>query len=333
MPLRFRVPALLLLGLLLLLPGPSSLQAGPTDEPQVLRYNENGSPLLDPARYAANRMNDERLLIAVLEPLTSLDPETGTAKAGAATSWSQGEDGVTWTFKLRPTAKWSDGSPVTSADFVRSWKRTLDRSKVAEQASPWVELLFVLDGCREMIANAARVELFSELRKALDEEIERNTATGIPGDRLNDLLTDLGVRPYLVGVKGRAIVRLANWDSKQSLPGRGRQERRRGLEGGPPRRQERRQRGAGQVRQEGLARLRTGRPHPRAADGRRRSLPARPRGARRVRARPRALREHPRQDVRGRAPVHQQRPVPFRGTRPAASLQHAQRAYGQPWCT
>lgn len=218
MPVRFRVPALLLLGLLLLLPCPSALEAGPTDEPQVLRYNENGSPLLDPARYAANRMNDERLLIAVLEPLTSLDPETGTARPGAATSWSQGEDGVTWTFKLRPTATWSDGSPVTSADFVRSWKRTLDRSKVAEQASPWVELLFVLDGCREMIANAARVELFSELRKALDEEIERNTATGIPGDRLNDLLTDLGVRPYLVGVKGRAIVRLANWDSKQSFP-------------------------------------------------------------------------------------------------------------------
>ncbi len=187
------------------------------DDAAPLRFNENGWPHLDPARYAAGRMCDERLLIALLEPLTTLDPETGSAKPGAATSWSQGSDPRTWTFHLRRTARWSDGSPVTSADFVRSWKRTLERGRSSGQVSPWIELLFALDGTREIIANSARAELFSALRKALDQEIASHQATGIPGERIADLLTELGVRPYLHGVKGRAIQLLANWDVKRSF--------------------------------------------------------------------------------------------------------------------
>jgi peptide/nickel transport system substrate-binding protein len=33
-----------------------------------------------------------------------------------ATSWSASKDGKTWTFKTRPNAKWSDGTPLTAAD-------------------------------------------------------------------------------------------------------------------------------------------------------------------------------------------------------------------------
>src|SRR6266487_478239 len=51
-----------------------------------------------------------------------------------ALSWSQGSDGMTWTFHLRPHLKFSDGLPLTSADIAYSIDRALQpatRSTVA----------------------------------------------------------------------------------------------------------------------------------------------------------------------------------------------------------
>ncbi len=51
-----------------------------------------------------------------------------------AQSWSQGSDGMTWTFHLRPNLKFSDGTPLTSADVAYSIDRALQpatRSTVA----------------------------------------------------------------------------------------------------------------------------------------------------------------------------------------------------------
>lgn len=43
------------------------------------------------------------------------------------------EDGtVTYTFKLRDDAKWSDGKPVTAGDFVYSWQRLVDPATAAD---------------------------------------------------------------------------------------------------------------------------------------------------------------------------------------------------------
>src|SRR5690606_8988547 len=51
------------------------------------------------------------------EPLTSFDNEYQLTALGAE-SWSQSEDGLTWTFKLRDGMKWSDGEPVKASDYV-----------------------------------------------------------------------------------------------------------------------------------------------------------------------------------------------------------------------
>ena len=37
---------------------------------------------------------------------------------GLATSWKGSEDGLTWTYKLRPGMKWSDGKPLTAEDVA-----------------------------------------------------------------------------------------------------------------------------------------------------------------------------------------------------------------------
>lgn len=44
---------------------------------------------------------------------------------GMAERYTVSEDGLTYTFTLRENAKWSDGQPVTAADFVYAWQRLL----------------------------------------------------------------------------------------------------------------------------------------------------------------------------------------------------------------
>lgn len=45
---------------------------------------------------------------------------------GQAESYDVSEDGLTYTFHLKDDAVWSDGKPVTAADFVYSWQRLTD---------------------------------------------------------------------------------------------------------------------------------------------------------------------------------------------------------------
>lgn len=46
--------------------------------------------------------------------------------AGFAESWTASPDGKTWTFKIRPGMKWSDGQPATSEDARWTYQTVLD---------------------------------------------------------------------------------------------------------------------------------------------------------------------------------------------------------------
>jgi peptide/nickel transport system substrate-binding protein len=56
----------------------------------------------------------------LFDPLTCADPDLGI-KPCLAQSWKA--EGKTWTFKLRPNVKFSDGSPLTAADVVFTFDR------------------------------------------------------------------------------------------------------------------------------------------------------------------------------------------------------------------
>ena len=58
----------------------------------------------------------------------------GKPIAGAAESWAVSDDGLTYTFKLRPNGKWSDGSPLTAGDFVFAWQRLVDPQTASDYA-------------------------------------------------------------------------------------------------------------------------------------------------------------------------------------------------------
>ena len=61
--------------------------------------------------------------------------ETGV-EPDLAESWDVGEGGLVWTFHLRKGIQWSDDTPITAADFKRSWLRALAPSTNAPYAGP-----------------------------------------------------------------------------------------------------------------------------------------------------------------------------------------------------
>ena len=56
----------------------------------------------------------------------------GQAVSAIAESYDLSDDGLTYTFHLREDAVWSNGTPVTAADFVFAWQRAVDPSVASE---------------------------------------------------------------------------------------------------------------------------------------------------------------------------------------------------------
>lgn len=54
--------------------------------------------------------------------------------AGAIEKPTVSEDGLTYTFKLREEATWSDGTPIVAADYVYGWQRTVEPKTASEVA-------------------------------------------------------------------------------------------------------------------------------------------------------------------------------------------------------
>src|SRR4051795_12772498 len=56
------------------------------------------------------------LVEQIMETLYTVGPDGKTLKPWLATSYTKSSDGLTYTFKLRPGVKFSNGQPMTSAD-------------------------------------------------------------------------------------------------------------------------------------------------------------------------------------------------------------------------
>jgi ABC-type transport system substrate-binding protein len=59
------------------------------------------------------------------DSLTELDKDFNVVPA-AAESWEVSEDGLTWSFHLRPNQVWSDGTPLTAHDWVATYQYLAD---------------------------------------------------------------------------------------------------------------------------------------------------------------------------------------------------------------
>src|SRR5437867_11339931 len=62
-------------------------------------------------------------------------------KPQLAASYSLGSDGLTWTFKLKPNLRFSDGTPLTSQDVVYSIDRALQPTVKSYTSSIYLGLI------------------------------------------------------------------------------------------------------------------------------------------------------------------------------------------------
>ena len=131
------IPVLLLLALagVVLLPG------GGNDEPPDFAFINRGDiKTLDPNRLSWAQ--DIRIGYALWEGLYRLDAATLDPELGAAERVDVSDDKTVYTFHIRPDARWSNGDPLESKDFVFAWRRML------EEPDEYSYLLYYLKGAR-----------------------------------------------------------------------------------------------------------------------------------------------------------------------------------------
>lgn len=122
--------------------------AAPTRAGGIWRRAELGDPAtLDPAKGTTS--TEQHLLEELLEGLVAWGP-AGDIVPGVAARWDVSPDGLTYTFHLRPDARWANGAAVTADDFVFSLRRLMEPATGA----PYASLLFTLANARAINAGA-----------------------------------------------------------------------------------------------------------------------------------------------------------------------------------
>jgi peptide/nickel transport system substrate-binding protein len=87
----------------------------------------------------ARTQADRDLVALVFEGLVARGPD-GTLVPGLASRWTEDPAGKSWTFTLRPDAKWQDGEPVTADDVVFTVGALRDPAYTGPGAGNWSEV-------------------------------------------------------------------------------------------------------------------------------------------------------------------------------------------------
>jgi len=128
----------------------------------VLNKGNGGEPqTLDPGHTS---IDVEEFLVKDLQEGLTVYDAAGKIVPGAAESWSVSADGLTYTFKIRANAKWSNGDPVTAADFVYSFGRIED----PKEAAGYANILYPIKNAEAI--NGGKADLSTLGAKAIDDK-------------------------------------------------------------------------------------------------------------------------------------------------------------------
>lgn len=100
----------------------------------VLRYISGSEPeSLDPQFVTGQP--EARVMMAIYDGLVEYHPKTMEAIPAIAESWELSPDGTEYIFHLRKNARFSNGDPITSKDFVYSFRRGLSPELASRNAN------------------------------------------------------------------------------------------------------------------------------------------------------------------------------------------------------
>ena len=97
----------------------------------LLRGNGPDPDSLDP--HKARSMEATVVLRDLFEGLTRLDHKAAPVP-GCAEGWTVSDDGLIYTFRLRPKLEWSNGDPLVAGDFAAGLRRLVDPATASQYA-------------------------------------------------------------------------------------------------------------------------------------------------------------------------------------------------------
>ncbi len=151
--------------------GPPSADEGVAQG--ILLLGNGAEPkTLDPQR--ATGVTENNIISTLIEGLVAYHPtDDNLAEPGVAMRWEANADASVWTFHLRPDARWSNGDPVTAADFVYAYERMLHPDFPGEYG----QMLYVLRNGEAY--KQGRITDFAEVGvKAVDDHTLRLELVG-----------------------------------------------------------------------------------------------------------------------------------------------------------
>jgi oligopeptide transport system substrate-binding protein len=141
--------------------------------PHALRVASSAVSTLDPAE--ATDITSIRVIVQLLCGLVALTPD-GSVEPEVARTWEMLEGGRRYVFHLRDDVLWSDGVPVTAADFEYAWKRVLDPATGSPNAGYLYDIKAGEAFNRGVLAGADDVGVRAQDERTLTVELEEPTS-------------------------------------------------------------------------------------------------------------------------------------------------------------
>ncbi|WP_269525405.1 peptide ABC transporter substrate-binding protein [Coraliomargarita parva] len=171
---------------------------------------------LDPQ--IATGLTEMYVMLAFFEGLTTFDAETMKILPGVAQSWDISDGGLTYTFHFDPAARWSNGDPVTSQDFLFAFERIL----TPVLGATYAYMLYPMKNAEAF--NKGEIEDFSQVGASAPDERTLVIELNAPTPYFLSMLTHCTWWPVhapTILAHGSMTDRISKWTRPGNLIGNG----------------------------------------------------------------------------------------------------------------
>lgn len=179
----------------------------------VLHYSNGSKPITaDPQQVVGSPSN--RLVLALYEGLTNIDPNTLIPEPGVAERWDISDDGLVYTFYLRKDALWSDKKPITTQDFLWSWQRLLSPTDKKRYAP----MFYIIENAQNYAEG--KISDFSQVGIQANNAHTLTITLRNPAPYFLYLLSNAGTMPlpqHIVETHGEADALFTGWTDLSNL--------------------------------------------------------------------------------------------------------------------
>lgn len=134
----------------------------------------------------------------------------GEFEGDLAESWESSEDGLTWTFKLRPDVKFASGKELTSADVVATFNRLIN----PDHPLRYSDTVFFIDSV-EAPDDETVVMHMNSTYGCVEDTLAMQCCFILNEDYINEYGYDIGIDPATID--GTGPYKVTSWDAEEQM--------------------------------------------------------------------------------------------------------------------